>query len=80
MVSRSFVTASARSRTDPAVGSTARTMHRPVVVFPQPLSPTSASGSLRAMSKLTSSTARTTLCTERNTPLIRSKCLLSLRT
>jgi hypothetical protein len=45
--------------TEPPVGSIRRRMRRPVVDLPQPDSPTSASVSPRAMSKLTSSTART---------------------
>ena len=46
-------------RTAPAVGSIRRSTRRPVVDLPQPDSPTSASVSPRAISKLTSSTART---------------------
>ncbi len=48
-----------RKRISPPVGSIARRMHRDVVVFPQPLSPTSASVSPSLMWNDTSSTART---------------------
>ena len=47
------------NRTVPLVGSTSRISSRPVVDLPQPLSPTSASVSPRAMVNDTPSTART---------------------
>jgi hypothetical protein len=56
-------------RTVPAVGSTSRIRSRPVVDLPQPLSPTRASVSPRAMVKDTPSTARTAPVTRlRKTP------------
>src|SRR5215467_11348562 len=45
------------NRTVPAVGRYSCSKHRPVVVFPHPLSPTSPSVSPRRTTKLTSSTA-----------------------
>ena len=59
---RSASTSVPSNVTRPDVGSIRRRIARPVVVFPHPDSPTSASVSPRAMSKLTSSTARTGAC------------------
>ena len=62
-------------RTEPAVGSIRRSTRRPVVDLPQPDSPTSASVSPRAISKLTSSTARTSPTSlRRTTPRVIGKC------
>ena len=51
-------TSSPRNSTAPDVGSTSRSMQRPVVLLPLPDSPTSANVSPSSMVKLTSSTAR----------------------
>src|SRR5207344_1317800 len=65
------------SRTWPAVGFKARRMQREVVVFPQPLSPTSDSVSPRLTKKLTSSTAFTWPTVFWRSPLRMGKYFLS---
>src|ERR1017187_2927304 len=62
------------SEISPDVGSTSRTMARPSVVLPQPLSPTRPSVSPGAMLKLTSSTAFTNSRTRLNIPCFTGKC------
>ena len=64
--------------TSPLVGSTARSMHLEVVVFPHPLSPTSPSVSPSLMSKLTSSTARMAPTSRRSRPCLIGKYLRRL--
>ena len=56
------------NHTSPAVGSISRRMQRPVVDLPEPDSPTSPSVSPGAMSKLTLSTACTTLALRPSRP------------
>src|SRR5262249_18194963 len=62
-----------RNRIWPLDGTMARRTHRAVVVLPQPLSPTRASVSPSWTSKLTSSTARTSVTTRREKPFWRGK-------
>ena len=56
-------------RSEPEVGSRRRSISLPVVVFPQPDSPTRPTVSPRRMSKLTPSTAWTFATARRSTPL-----------
>src|SRR5213593_3000054 len=58
----------------PSVGSIRRRMQRPVVVFPQPLSPTSPSTSPAWTSKLTPSTALTCPTVRESSPFLIGKC------
>ena len=60
--------------TSPAVGSISRSTQRPVVLLPQPDSPTTPSVSPAASSKLTPSTACTWSTTRRSTPPRIGKC------
>ena len=60
----------------PAVGSRARSIRRPVVVLPQPLSPTSPRVWPASRRKLTPSTPRTVPATRRSSPRRTGKCLL----
>jgi hypothetical protein len=64
-----FVTSSSPSRILPAVGSSKPAISRSTVVLPEPLGPSIEKNSPSAMSRSSSSTARTW-----------SKCLLSPRT
>src|SRR6185503_16460891 len=64
----------------PEVGSTRRRMQRPVVVLPQPLSPTSPSTSPAWTSNDTPSTARTWPTRRENSPRRIGKCLRRSRT
>src|SRR5262249_33642278 len=66
--------------TVPAVGSISRRMQRPVVVFPQPLSPTRPSTSPGATVNETPSTAFTWPTTRGNRPFLIGKCFLRSRT
>ena len=63
-----------------AVGSYRRTMQRPTVVLPHPLSPTSPSVSPLRMAKLTPSTALTSATLRRNSPAVTGKYILRSRT
>ncbi len=72
-------TCSPRNNTSPAVGSIRRSMHRPVVLLPLPDSPTRANVSPSWTTKLTLSTARTTVLS-RKSPPPRVKCLTRFRT
>ena len=64
----SAVTLRPSNQTSPAVGSISRRMQRPVVDLPEPDSPTRPSVSPGAMSKLTPSTACTTLASRASRP------------
>ena len=64
----------------PSVGSMARKISRPVVVLPQPDSPTRPSVSPWRMKKSTPSTARTCPTTRRSKPRWMGKCFFKLRT
>src|SRR5208282_4535410 len=68
------------SKTLPAVGSTSRTMARPSVVLPQPLSPTSPSVSPGSRLKLTSSTAFTNSWAPLSSPCFTGKCTFTFLT
>ena len=72
-------TFSPRKSTSPDDGSTSRKMHRPVVLFPLPDSPTRPNISPSPIAKLTSSTALTTE-RARQIPRLRTKCLTRWRT
>src|SRR4029077_2944487 len=64
----------------PEVGSISRRMQRPVVVLPQPDSPTRPSVSPRPISKLTPSTALTTAGRPPKSPPPTSKCFTRFST
>ena len=69
------------NRISPAVGRSSRRMQRPVVVLPQPLSPTRPSVSPRLMSKSTPSTAFTSPILRVSTmPSEIGKCMARPRT
>ena len=66
--------------TSPAVGSMSRRIVRPVVVLPQPDSPTRPSVSPGATSNETSFTALTAPTCRANTPFLIGKCFSRFRT
>lgn len=68
------VTSRSSNQTWPLVGSIKRRMHRPVVDFPHPDSPTTPSVSPACNSKLTPSTACTLSTTRLSTPPRIGKC------
>ena len=71
----SAVTFVPSNQTSPDVGSIRRRMQRPVVLLPQPDSPTTPSVSPASMSKLMPSTACTLSTTRPSRPALIGKCL-----
>src|SRR5215472_6855603 len=68
-----FVISSPPKRIEPVVGSSRRRMQRPIVVLPEPDSPTSPSVSPRLMLNETPSTALTSATWRENTPAVIGK-------
>src|SRR5579864_1723784 len=66
--------------TSPDVGSSSRKTQRPIVVLPEPLSPTSPSVSPRRMANDTPSTALTSATWREKTPAVTGKYLRTSRT
>src|SRR5438309_9201879 len=66
-------------RTSPCVGSISRRRSRPSVVFPQPLSPTSATVSPRWIARSTLSTAWTFATVRWRSPPLTAKCFVRPR-
>ena len=78
--SESFAMSRPSKITSPLVGASSRRMARPVVVLPQPDSPTSPSVSPRRIEKLTPSTAFTVAARPPKSPPPIWKCFTRFRT